>query len=130
METRNTFQKSLVLKAIQDLHHPTADEVYGLVSAGCPTISRGTVYRNLNVLVEAGKLRRVGIPDGADRFDANVTDHYHIRCSRCGAVADIEMPFQRDIMKQAGYVHGYLIESHDIIFKGICPDCRLPDDIV
>ncbi|MDD6887427.1 MAG: transcriptional repressor, partial [bacterium] len=42
---RNTIQRALVLEAVQRLHcHPTADEVYAVVAAEHPNISRATVY--------------------------------------------------------------------------------------
>ena len=36
--------------------HPTADEVYQMVRARLPYISLGTVYRNLDMLAEAGEI--------------------------------------------------------------------------
>ena len=49
--TRNTIQRALVLEAVQSLHnHPTSADVYEVVRARHPNISRATVYRNLGVL--------------------------------------------------------------------------------
>lgn len=82
MEKRNTVQKQLVLQAVRELQcHPTADEVYQHVAARHPSISKATVYRNLNSLAEDGLLRRVAMPDAADRFDFTVGPHYHIKCA-------------------------------------------------
>ena len=53
MDRRNTIQKELVLKAVNELkRHVTADEVYDFIKKDYPTIGKGTVYRNLGVLVE------------------------------------------------------------------------------
>ena len=78
---RNTIQRSIVLSAVRALKtHPTAEEIYREINAAHPNISRGTVYRNLNVLAEQGTILRVLIPDAADRFDFNTVGHYHFRC--------------------------------------------------
>ena len=70
MERRNTRQRQLVLEAVQELcDHPTAEEIYDAAVKECPGLSLGTVYRNLNSLVDAGRVRRVSIPGKADRFD-------------------------------------------------------------
>ena len=54
--TRNTIQRALVLEAVQSLHnHPTSADVYEVVRARHPNISRATVYRNLGVLANRGK---------------------------------------------------------------------------
>jgi len=124
METRNTVQRSLVLNAVQHLFHPTADEVYEYICADHPTVSRGTVYRNLHLLVELGRMRRVPVADGADRFDKTLSAHYHIRCRVCGLVSDVDMPYQKELLNSVLDAHGFLIEEHDILLKGVCPQCR------
>ena len=48
--------------------HPTADMVYTHVQKLYPNVSLGTVYRNLNLLVEEGEILRLTQVDGSDRF--------------------------------------------------------------
>ena len=70
MTKRNTIQRQLVIAAVRFLaDHPTAEEVYDRITMEYPDISKGTVYRNLNSLVESGLLGKVSVPSGADRFD-------------------------------------------------------------
>ena len=53
MKNRNTIQRSLVLEAVNKLQcHATADQIYAEIVKEHPTISRATVYRNLNLLRE------------------------------------------------------------------------------
>ena len=49
--------------------HPTADAIYASIREEFPNISLGTVYRNLNLLVELGEIRKLRCGDGADHFD-------------------------------------------------------------
>ncbi len=121
---RNTIQRSLTLEAVQQLKsHPTAEEVYYAVAEKHPTISRGTVYRNLNELSESGEIRKMEIPSGADHFDHRCHDHYHVRCLKCGKVFDLDMEYIPDLEKSVKDVGGFKLSGYDLVFKGICPEC-------
>lgn len=125
MNKRNTTQRSLVLETVKALRrHVTADEVYDTIVQQYAHISRGTVYRNLNLLSDTGEIRKVEMPGGAARFDHLCHEHYHARCVKCGRVFDVEMAFIADLEKNIQDTHGFEISGHDIIFKGICPECH------
>lgn len=111
---RNSRQRTLVYQAVKDSHsHPNAEEVYLLVRRQLPDISLGTVYRNLNLLVEMGLLHRIYTGMGADRFDAVVTAHPHLICSSCGGVFDLECQVERETaqLKQAFERSGATIDG-------------------
>lgn len=125
MERRNTIQKALILRAVCDLkRHLTADEVYEFVKRGHPSIGKGTVYRNLAILTEEGAIRKVEVPDGSNRFDFTLKNHYHVRCVKCGEVFDVDMDEIPDLQKKIHDTHGMEFLTYDIFFKGICPECR------
>ena len=93
---RYSKQRELVLQKVEQLcDHPTAEEIFDLAARECPGLSLGTVYRNLNSLVDAGRVRRVSIPGKADRFDHTLGWHSHRR----GAVRPV-----RGVRRQAGSV--------------------------
>ena len=125
MNKRNTTQRSLVLETVKGLRcHATADEVYDAIVKKHPHISRGTVYRNVNLLSDIGEIRKVEMTSGADRFDHMCHEHYHTRCIKCGRVFDVEMEFIADLDKNIKDTHGFKITSHDVIFKGTCLECN------
>lgn len=125
MQTRNTIQRQIVLRAVQGrCDHPTAETVYEAVAGEHPSISKATVYRNLNQLASQGIIRRVPIPNSADRFDFNVEQHYHVRCTQCGAVYDVQMPYLADLVGQVEDASGVEVQRYDILFEGICAACR------
>ena len=63
---RYSKQRELVMQTVERLcDHPTAEEISDKAAQECPNLSLGTVYRNLNSLVEAGRVRRVSIPQEA-----------------------------------------------------------------
>lgn len=124
MIKRNTVQRSLVLEAVNKLKcHATAEEVCAEIAKRYPNISRGTVYRNLNQLAESGKIRKIEVPSGAERFDHQCHDHYHVLCDKCGRVYDVDMAYIEDLQNFITDAHGFTFSGHDIMFRGICPEC-------
>lgn len=65
-QQRNTKQRKLILEVVQaHQDHPSADQIYAEVRKLDPKISRGTVYRNLNLLADNGEIRQEGTQCGA-----------------------------------------------------------------
>ena len=125
MNRRNTIQRDLVLGAVRELGcHATAEEVYGHIAENYPSISKGTVYRNLAVLVDEGAIRRVEIPQAADCFDHVCERHYHVRCVACGKVYDVDMEWMGDLTERVRDMHGFDFLEYDLVFKGVCPACK------
>ena len=124
MQERNTVQRQLVYHAVQELAcHPTADEVYEAVISTHPTVSKATVYRNLNKLADAGFLRKIQVPNAADRYDTTTPAHYHVYCRECGSFEDVDLPYLLTIDREVERDTGYQLDDHDIVFSGVCPDC-------
>ena len=126
MAKRNTIQRQLVIAAVRFLaDHPTAEEVYDRITMEYPDISKGTVYRNLNSLVESGLLGKVSVPSGADRFDQSLARHYHIKCTQCGKFMNVEnFDYFHDLDDKLATATGFKMEHHDIVFSGLCPECQ------
>lgn len=121
---RNTKQRQLVLDAVRArCDHPSADQIYQDVRAIDDKISRGTVYRNLNLLAQSGELLHVKISN-ADRFDYRLDLHYHLLCNRCGAVYDVPLSYHEELDQKLAAKTDYTIERHRTVFEGICLDCQ------
>ena len=122
---RNTIQRQIIFNAVLELeNHPSAEDVYNHIKPNYPSISLGTVYRNLNLLSENGKLLKVAIANSADRFDHNIDSHYHIQCSKCKKLYDIDIPYFEQIDNEVSNRTEFNITNHHIIFDGICQQCQ------
>lgn len=100
--------------------HPSAQMVYDTLRTEMPRLSLGTVYRNLHQMAQDGRLRELGGP--VARFDAVLPPHTHIRCVRCGQVADLTLPYDPALDREAGE-GGWAVTGHDLVFNGVCPAC-------
>lgn len=103
--------------------HPSAEEVHLAMKANHPRVSFGTVYRNLNILVEQGEANRLESSRGRDRFDAQQPFHAHFRCDSCGKLYDLPMTPDRLVKEMTGKT-GHEISGHNIEFYGICSSCN------
>ena len=99
---------------------PTAQMVYDALRPSMPHLSLGTVYRNLQQMARDGRLMEIDGPIA--RFDGNIHPHTHLRCQKCGCVADVELPYDA-ALDRAFRMEGWNIIGHSLMFTGICPDC-------
>ena len=128
MASRNTHQRRVVEEQLRALDcHPTADRVYEAVRSVCPGVGKATVYRSLNRMVEEGSAQRVRVNNGPDCFDCRTHPHYHIRCTRCGRVDDVDVPFDSGL-EEAASATGYIVTGHVLQFDGVCPACAAEDE--
>ncbi len=126
MKLSNTMQRRVIVEELKKLKsHPTADELYHIVRKRLPQISLGTVYRNLELLSEAGQILKLELTGKQKRFDGNTEDHYHMRCSGCGRIVDVEDIEMKHIQKhlqeltERNGLEGFRLE-----LIGLCPDCK------
>ncbi len=120
---RYSRQRELIFKKVAALNdHPTAEEIYDIASKESPGLSLGTVYRNLNVLADAKKIRRVSVPGQADRFDHTLRQHSHLYCTKCGSVTDVSLDDAAMLELISKGVPG--AEDYSLTVFGVCEDCR------
>jgi len=122
---RNTPQRRVILKELCQLKsHPTASELYAVVRQRLPQISLGTVYRNLEVLHEDSVIRKMEFAGAETRFDGNMEQHYHVRCTECGRIEDIFPLDQDQTPAQPVELAGFQVTGYRLEYFGICPGCR------
>lgn len=117
-----TKQKRLILDLVESSHeHPTAEEIFFRARQQMPSIALGTVYRNLNALVEDGMVRRITIPGEADRFDNTHRHHDHMICSCCGAIKDVYICGIEEAIKKAT---GDEVSFYELNAYYVCEKCK------
>jgi Fur family transcriptional regulator, peroxide stress response regulator len=118
-----TIQKQEILNYLRkSKEHPTAEVIYKAVKKKIPTISLGTVYRNLNILVENNLIREIKIKDKT-RYDGNDIKHQHLICKNCGSIEDSEIleDYSKKIKKS---VSKFKPEQITITVYGTCKNCK------
>ena len=122
---RETKQREAILTVLRNTRsHPTADQIYGEVRKSIPNISKGTVYRNLQVLQEDGDITELNLNGTLGRYETKQERHYHFRCEKCGRVFDLDEPVNTEIEKRVAERTGFKVSSHQTEFRGLCKDCQ------
>ena len=129
MEKYSRQRQEILDFLIESYDHPTAEEVYKEVKERGSTASKGTVYRNLNFLVEKGIIEKVSMSNGADRYDYKKTPHNHAICVKLKKrFYDNEKDFEYDFnMKKISKEISKQVKieklSEYVTVQGICKKC-------
>ena len=117
-----TKQRMLIYNIVKDsVEHMTADQIYAKAKEIMPAIAMGTVYRNLNLMVQDGQLRKVSVYNGPDRFDRVCQDHDHLVCTGCGCVSDAPATNVLAMFKDS---IGQDVLGYDLNLYYQCEKCR------
>lgn len=120
-----TLQRRAVLGEILGRSdHPTADQIYETLKTRLHGLSRTTVYRILETLVQFGVITRTCHPGSAARFDPKVRQHHHLVCTQCEQVIDLEATHLNKVRWPNVQKVGFQIQGYHIHFHGICAGCR------
>ena len=127
---KSPFRKSKHRDRILELlrstdSHPTADVVYEQLKKEFPQLSLGTVYRNLNILLDMGLVKKIHFGSTFDRYEANTVQHYHLICETCEKIVDFKMPIYNDLNTQATKLTGFTVHHHKLEFFGVCEECKI-----
>ena len=120
------MQKELTYDAVMSYPgHPSADDIYRVIAFEYSTISKATVYRNLSLLADEGKIGRVeSFASGGIHYDKRLDRHFHGHCIKCGKVVDVDVQYDKDLFDNAvSMEEGFSLSSHDLIFEGTCRNC-------
>lgn len=122
---RMTPQRYAILQYLMESHdHPTADDIFRALSPQYPSLSVATVYNNLKVFIDAGLVRELTYGDDSSRFDADLSDHYHAICTKCGTMVDFEHSPIQEVEEAAAASTGFSVFGHRMEVYGLCPTCK------
>jgi len=106
--------------------HLEADELLVRLRAHHKKISRATIYRTLDLLVDSGIVGRVRIREEGYRYERmRAGDHHdHLICNECGRVIEFREPRIESLQDEICERYGFVLLSHSHQLRGICRQCR------
>jgi Fur family peroxide stress response transcriptional regulator len=122
---RYSRKREAILAAIRSTKtHPTAEWIYQTLKPTHPDLSLGTVYRNLGFFLERGDIKSVGVVNGQERYDGDMSPHSHFICKRCGAVYDLPAPPGLEgLDRVVGEQYGFTVDRCELTLRGLCAGC-------
>lgn len=130
---RTTQQRRTLIDHVFERHaHFDADELIESLAAAQKEgraapgkVSRATVYRALDELVEAGLLRKMELGGRAVyEHDYGYPQHDHLHCKECDALIEFQSEELLRLREAVGQQNGFRVTSHRLIITGICEECR------
>lgn len=122
MQVRRSKQRDLISEVLKSTcSHPTAEWIYEQARLQDPTISLGTVYRNLKFLCDSGQAIALETADKKIHYDGCVNNHRHFICNKCGKIYDlmptpVEEPYEL-------LQNGFTISRESCVYYGNCKNC-------
>ncbi|HET8547156.1 MAG TPA: transcriptional repressor [Bryobacteraceae bacterium] len=119
-----THQRTVIYKALMDSrHHPSPEEVYRRVRRQIPSISLGTVYKNIRIFIDHGLLREASPHHGCARLEINLEPHHHLVCLRCRAIVDLDDEAVEPVRLKSRPPAGFRVERCLVEVLGVCEKC-------
>ncbi len=96
------------------------------VSDELPQVGRATIYRTLKLLLDAGVLCKLALPNGAPKYTlARYDHHHHSVCVQCGAVSDFRDSTIERLMRAIGSEIPGQVLGHRLEVYVTCQQCLL-----
>jgi Fur family ferric uptake transcriptional regulator len=123
---RMTREREAILEAVLDSHdHFNVDLLFLRLQSRGHAVSRATIYRTLNLLVETGLVDRARF--GSDSFSYEQMrgreHHDHMVCNACGEVIEFVSSEIERLQDAACEEHDFLPQSHRLTIFGLCSAC-------
>jgi Fur family transcriptional regulator, ferric uptake regulator len=123
---RATPERRALLRAIFAQHrHIDAEEILAAAVAAGHKISRATVYRNLDLLVDCGLVASVTLPGGRTVYEHlhPGLQHDHLSCRECGRVVEFVSPGIAALLVEICRAHDFDPATPQLQISGLCRAC-------
>ena len=118
-------QRDMVRYIFQKHNHFDADNLIDEMKNAGFQVSRATIYRTLNKLVDAGLLRSIDIgPRKYYEHDYGYPQHEHLYCVSCHKMIEFQHPAVEAVIGDVSRQNNFLVQGHSFVIRGTCADCN------
>jgi Fur family transcriptional regulator, ferric uptake regulator len=118
-------QRDLVRYVFSQHNHFDAEILIEDLKKADLRVSRATVYRTLNKLVDAGMLRRLEFgPRTFFEHDYGYPQHEHLVCQKCGRIIEFQNPAIDAQLREVCAEHQFQATGHTLVVRGTCSECN------
>lgn len=124
-DLRVTAPRVAVLAVLAEHPHADVDTIAAASRARLGSVSTQAVYDVLRILHTRGLVRRIEPAGSPARYELQTGDnHHHAVCRSCGALDDVACTTGVAPCLDPPSDHGYLIDEAEVVYWGLCPECR------
>lgn len=118
-----TPQRLEITNALYTHGHMNIENLYAIMLEKFNSISLATIYKNINIMLEAAFIQEVKIPEAKSVYELTKASHSHAVCSKCGYIEDITLDLL-SIQNMAMQITDFNIETSNLVFSGTCQKCQ------
>ncbi|HWR38888.1 MAG TPA: Fur family transcriptional regulator [Patescibacteria group bacterium] len=104
--------------------HPSAEMIFNKLQPTYPTMSLATVYKTIEILKEIDLVQILNVGEDSFRYDADTSNHAHVRCIACGRVDDLHGIDPSAFVSKVAASTEYRLNGQQFYFFGTCPGCQ------
>ena len=122
-----TPQRRAILEEIsKDNGHRECEEIYLSIRQNKKNVSRATVYRTMDFLVQNDIVRKLELGDGRARYESKIDSphHDHLICTSCGKIVEYMDQKIEDIQEEIAKKYDFTLERHIHQLFGLCKKCQ------
>ncbi len=123
---RSSKRESILDVFLRHEGHLSADDLFDLVRREDRQISRATVYRALQWMVEAGIARKVDFGEGRFRFEHSYRHprHFHLICQSCHRSLEFMSSDIETLVEEIAAARDFSARQSVLQIYGTCGECR------
>src|SRR5258705_10030030 len=123
---RSSKREQIVNVFLRQEGHLSADDLVDLIRREDQRISRATVYRTLQWMVEAGIARKVDFGEGRFRFEHSYRHprHFHLICKTCNRSSEFLSSDIEALVEEVASARNFAASQSVVQIYGTCEECR------
>jgi Fur family ferric uptake transcriptional regulator len=123
---RSSKREQIVNVFLRQEGHLSADDLVDLIRQEDHRISRATVYRTLQWMVDAGIARKVDFGEGRFRFEHSYRQprHYHLICKTCHRSFEFLSSDIEALVEEVAQARNFTASQSVVQIYGTCEECR------
>lgn len=120
-----TLQRRLIVEIIHDAHsHLTGENIINYVQSKMPGVNKSTIYRNLDILEQAGCVFKSESDNHFIYHHAEEGHHHHLVCRRCGKTVECSENLFNKVEQSLAEKYGFRANFKHIVMSGLCDTCK------
>jgi Fur family ferric uptake transcriptional regulator len=123
---RSSKREQIVNVFLRQEGHLSADDLVDLIRREDQRISRATVYRTLQWMVDAGIARKVDFGEGRFRFEHSYRQprHFHLICKTCHRSFEFLSSDIEALVEEVATARDFTASQSVVQIYGTCEECR------
>jgi Fur family ferric uptake transcriptional regulator len=123
---RSSKREQIVNVFLRQEGHLSADDLVDLIRKDDHRISRATVYRTLQWMVDAGIARKVDFGEGRFRFEHSYRQprHFHLICKTCHRSFEFLSSDIEGLVEEVATARNFTASQSVVQIYGTCEECR------